>query len=170
MSGSTGDDGEEPHPKRVRKIVNAYALSYSGLGAMLFNLPAELCNYILKLAISPTPGVVSMRKALDEYQTSWKTMASLRLMRKRANRPDDGLNALFYEATMRLWMQKERIAYADACITKGELRRVQERDRDMFCALQKACGRDNAAWKRALTAYKGCKDLPDAQNVPLLTP
>ena len=168
MSGSTCE-GEEPPPKRMR-IVNGRIMSYSGLGAVLFNLPAELCNYILKLAISPTPGVMSMRKALNEYQTSWRTLASLRLMRKRSTRPDDGLNALFYEATLRLWMQKERVAYADACLSKGEMRRIQERDRDMFCAIQKACGRDNAAWKRALTAYKRCKDLPDEQHLPLLTP
>jgi len=170
MSGSIGE-GEEPPPKRVRKVINGRVMSYSGLGAVLFDLPAELCNYILKLAISPTPGAMSMRKALDEYQISWKTLASLRLMRKRLHvRPDDGLNALFYEATLRLWMQKERVAYADACITKGELRRVQERDRDMFFAIQRACGRDNAAWKRALTAYKKCKDLAIDQNLPLLTP
>ena len=169
MGGST-DEGEEPPPKRVRKVINGRVMSYSGLGAVLFNLPAELCNHILKLAISPTPGVMSMRKALDEYQTSWNTLASLRLMRRRTNRPEDGLNALFYEATLRLWMQRERVAFADACITKGELRRVQERDRDTFCAIQKACGRDNAAWKRALTAYKACKNLTFEQNVPLLTP
>ena len=164
------EEEEEPSLKRARKVVNGRVLSYSGLGAMLFQLPAELCNYILKLAISPTPGVMSMRKALEEYQTSWRTLASLRLMRKRTGRPEDGLNALFYEATLRLWMQRERVAFSDACITKGELRRLQERDRDVFVAIQQACGRDNAAWKRALTAYKKCKNLTFEQNVPLLTP
>lgn len=160
----------EPNKKQARKVVNGVVLTYSGLGLFLFHLPVELCNYILKLAITPTPGVMSMRQAFEEYQTSWRTMASLRLLRKRANRPDDGLNALFYEATMRLWMQKDRIAYADACLSKGEMRRMQERDRDAFCAIRRACGRDNAAWKRALTAYKACKHLPDEPDVPLLTP
>lgn len=168
MRGSI-DEGEEPPPKRVRKVVNGRVLSYSGLGALMFDLPPELCNYILKLAISPTPGVMSMRKALDEYQTSWKTLASLRLMRKRSNRPEDGLNAIFYEATLRLWMQVNRVAHAEACITKGELRRMQERDRDAFCAIKMACGRDNAAWKRTLTAYKRCKDLTNEEHLPLLT-
>jgi len=169
MSDATAEI-EEPHPKRMRRIVNGRTLTYSGLGAILFSLPAELCNYILKLAISPRPGVMSMRMAFEEYQTSWRTLASLRMMRKRSNRPDDGLNALFFEATLRLWMQRERIAFADACVSKGEMRRMQERDRDMFCAIQKACGRDNAAWRRALTAYKATKDLPNEPNVPLLTP
>jgi len=167
---STSAQAEEPNQKRARKVVNGVVLTYSGLGLFLFHLPVELCNYILKLAITPTPGAMSMRKAYEEYQTSWRTMASLRLLRKRANRPDDGLNALFYEATMRLWMQKDRIAYADACVTKGEMRRMQERDRDMFCVISRACGRNNAAWKRALTAYKACKNIPDEPNVPLLTP
>lgn len=167
---SASERTEEPNQKRARKVVNGRVLTYSGLGLFLFHLPVELCNYILKLAISPTPGVMSMRKAYEEYRTSWRTMASLRLLRKRANRPDDGLNALFYEATLRLWLQKDRVAHADACLTKGEMRRMQERDRDMFCAISRACGRDNAAWKRALKAYKACKNIPDEPNEPLLTP
>lgn len=167
---SASAQAEEPNQKRARKVVNGRVLTYSGLGFFLFHLPVELCNYILKLAISPTPGVMNMRKALEEYQTSWRTLASLRMLRKRANRPDDGLNALFYEATMRLWMQKDRVAYAEACITKGEMRRMQERDRDAFCAISRACGRDNAAWKRALKAYKACKNLADEPDAPLLTP
>ena len=169
MSEST-EEAEEPPPKRARKVVDGRVLSYSGLGAYLFHLPADLCNYILKIAISPTPGVMNMRKAFEEYQTSWKTLSSLRLLRKRSGRPEDGLNALFYEATLRLWMQKDRVAYADACITKGEMRRMQERDRDMFCAIKRACGRDNAAWKRVLTSYKASKDLPDERHLPVLTP
>ena len=128
---------------------------------VIFDLPPELCNHILKLAILPTPGVMSMSEALHEYQTSWKTLASLRLIRKRSGRPDDGLNALFYEATLGLWMHVNRVAHKDACCTKGELRRMRKRDRDVFYAITMACGRDNAAWKRALTAYKGCRDLFD---------
>ena len=169
MSEATGEV-EEPFPKRARKVVDGRVLSYSGLGFFLFHLPVELCNHILKIAISPTPGVMNVRQACEEYQTSWRTLASLRLLRKRANRPDDGLNALFYEATLRLWMQKDRVAYADACVTKGEMRRMQERDRDAFCAIKSACGRDNAAWKRALTAYKACKDLAAERHLPVLTP
>jgi hypothetical protein len=132
---------------------------------VIFDLPPELCNHILKLAIFPTPGVMSMSKALHEHQTSWKTLASLRLIRKRSGRPDDGLNALFYEATLRLWMQVNRVAHADSCCTKGELRRMQVRDRDAFCTIKMACGRDNAAWKRALTAYKGCNFLTVDQDL-----
>ena len=67
-------------------------------------------------------------------------------------------------------MQKDRVAYAEACLTKGEMRRMQERDRDMFFVISRACRRDNAAWKRALKAYKACKNLADEPNEPLLTP
>lgn len=163
---------EEPHPKRARKVVNGREYTYggaSGMGAMLFRLPTELCNYILKLAVSAKPGRMPIHNALVEHQTSWQTLASLRLMRKRSIRPDDGLNAIFYESTLCLWMQRERVAYAEAGISKVELQRIQERDRDAFYAIRNACGRDNAAWKRALEAYKQCKGLPNEPNVQLPT-
>ena len=70
---------------------------------------------------------------------------------------------------MRLWMQKDRVAYAEACLTKGEMRRMQDAGRDMFCAIAQSLRRA-AAWKRALKAYKACKNLADEPNEPLLTP
>ena len=159
-------------PKRAHKVVNGRQHTYNGEGgmrALLFHLPAQLCNYILRLAISPTPGVMTMRKALVEYQISWRTIASLRLVHKRSREPGDVLNAIFYEATLRLWMQTERVAFAnDQRLAQGEVRRIQERDRDTFCAISRACGRDQAAWKRALAAYKATKDRPHEAH--LLTP
>ena len=160
---------EEPHPKRVRKVFNNHEYAYGGAGVFLCCLPLELSNYIMRLAVSPTAGVMSMRKALLEYQTSWRTLASLRLVRKRDCRQNDGLNAIFYEMSMLLWMQVERVQFSnDRSLSVAEVRRVVDRDSAMYRAIKSACGRDNAAWTRALTAYKACKKLPE--EAPSLTP
>jgi hypothetical protein len=130
-------------------------LNPSALGALLRSLPAEVANYILRMAVYPTPVVMTMRAALNEYRACWQTLATLRCMHKRTQRPNDGLNALFYEATLHLWTQTERVAFAnDSSISEAEIRRIQERDDDTFRAIKGACGRDNAAWMRALSAYK----------------
>jgi len=168
MSSPSGRHAEAQPQKGACKVVNGVVPSCSGLGALLFNLPVELRDYILKIAISLAPGVMSIRRAYDDCQTSWRTLASLRLVHKRIGLRDVGLNVLFYEATLRLWMQRDRVSYLDACVGKGELRRMQERDRDALFAIQTACGRDKAAWKRTLAAYKACKDLPVEPQ--LLTP
>jgi hypothetical protein len=154
---------EEPPPKRVRNCFSNHEPGCSDFGTFMCNLPIELSMYILKLAVVPAPGRMTMRKALAEYTTSWQTLASLRLVRKRSGRLNDGLNAIFYQATLQLWMQLERVRFAnDKRITNEEVWRIQDRDADTFRAIHSACGRNNASWKRALTAYKEGKKLPKA--------
>ena len=85
-----------------------------------------------------------------EYRIVWETLAALRLTRK----PNNRLNALFYEATLLLWTNNEIVAFAQSKPSINDLKCMHKRLHALRHATTHACGADNAAWKRALVAYK----------------
>jgi hypothetical protein len=129
-------------------------LGVGGLGHHLFSLPPDLYTYILRLAVMPPPGPMSARTALRESRVAWETLAALRLTRKPNPNPRNGLNALFYEATLRCWTSNECVAVLATNPSIDEFKRLHRTLNAMRSATNHACGADNAAWKRALTAYK----------------
>lgn len=133
-------------------------LGVGGLGFHLFSLPPDLYNYILRLAVLPPSGRQSLRKAEAEYRIVWETLAALRLTRKpKPNpnpNPNNRLNALFYEATLRRWTHNEIVAFLQSKPSMNELKCMHRRMHALRHATTQACGADNAAWKRALAAYK----------------
>ncbi|MBD40741.1 MAG: hypothetical protein CMB11_10350 [Euryarchaeota archaeon] len=129
-------------------------LGVGGLGHHLFSLPPELYTYILRLAIMPPSGPMTARTAARENRVAWETLAALRLTRKPTPNPRNGLNALFYEATLRCWTSDECVAFLGTCDNVDNFKRLHRKLNAMRHATNQACGADNAAWKRALTAYK----------------
>tara|TARA_B100000575_G_C23046452_1_gene602356 strand:+ start:635 stop:1084 length:450 start_codon:yes stop_codon:yes gene_type:complete len=129
-------------------------LGVGGLGYHLFSLPPELYTYIMRLAVMPPPGPMSARTAARENRVVWETLAALRLTRKPNPNPRNGLNAVFYEATLRCWASDECVAFLGACNNVDDFKRLHRTLNAMRHATNQACGADNAAWKRALIAYK----------------
>lgn len=129
-------------------------LGVGGLGYHLFSLPPELYTYILRLAIMPPSGPMTSRTAARENRVAWETLAALRLTRKPNPNPRNGLNALFYEATLRCWTSDECVAFLSTNPAVETFKRLHRTLNAMRHATNQACGADNAAWKRALTAYK----------------
>ncbi len=125
-----------------------------GLGYHLFSLPPDLYTYILRLAVMPPSGPMTARTAARENRIAWETLAALRLTRKPSPNPRNGLNALFYEATLRCWTSDECVAFLSTCDNVDDFKRLHRKLNAMRHATNQACGADNAAWKRALAAYK----------------
>ena len=131
-------------------------LGVGGLGFHLFSLPPDLYNHILRLAVMPQTYFLplTVRKAEAEYRIVWETLAALRLTRKPNPNPNNRLNALFYEATLRCWTHNEVVAFVQSKPSINELKRMHRRLHALRHATTQACGADNTAWKRALAAYK----------------
>lgn len=129
-------------------------LGAGGLGYYLFSLPSDLYLHILRLAIMPRAGPMTVNECARENRISWETLAALRLTRKPKPNARNGLNALFYEATLRRWTNDECLWFLRTKPSFGDFERMYRTLHAMRHATATACGADNAAWKRALTAYK----------------